>query len=545
MTRWCDARSSLFRGLRASAALAAGLLTSAGALAGSRPAPAQSQPSIVPQRIARPAGSPPEVSAYALRVADSLPPYAPRSRVTGTLRLWGHGSPKHDFMGNLLRRWEADFHRYQPGVRIVDDMYGTASAVGALYTGAGDLAILGEEVSPAAEKAFERERHYAPTILEIATGSVDVNYYDYAHMVFVNRANPLSRITLPQLARILGAAPAGGRPRPIRTWGELGVGGAWEARRIQPYSWRFDQDFGLFLRARVLGGSNRFNPDVRQFITYDRPDGTIDDRGEQILQALARDPDGIAISNIRFANPSVKMLALAATSSGPYVLPSVRTLISRQYPLTRIIPAVVDVPPGQAMAPAVAEFLRFILSRDGQRALVEESGYLPLGPKYVRAELRELETLSRCRVPAGRCRPGSRDWHAQEPVSGPGRPLDGVIRVWGNPDFRTLGRKWAERFRASHPRDRVALHMTGNDTGMAGLYTGEADVALLGRAATDSEVQAFEWVFRHPPRCLEIPPVRVYFNSGPGAQPLARAFLHAIASRTGPGPEGHPCAAAR
>jgi phosphate transport system substrate-binding protein len=493
-----------------------------------------------------------------MKVATSLPAYRPRERVTGTIRLWGHGSPKHDFMGRLLQSWEREFHRYQPHVRIVDDLYGSASAVGALYTGAGDLAILGEEVSPAAERAFERERHYAPTVFEIATGSVDTNYYDYAHMVFVNRVNPLRRLDLQQLAGILGDGPSGGGSGPIRTWGQLGLEGAWAARKIQPYSWRFDQDFGLFLRARVLGGSDRWNRDVREFVTYDHPDGTVDDRGQQILQALAHDPDGIAISNIRFANPAVRIVELAATPSGPYVLPSIETLISQQYPLTRIIPAVVDVPPGQPIDPAMREFLRFILSRDGQRALVEDSGYLPLGPKYVRAQLRKLDELSRCRV-AGGCRPGSDQGRsltmlqAQELASGPGRPLDRTIRVWGNPDFLTLAQEWAKRFRASHPEDRIALHMTGSDTGIAGLYTGEADVALLGRAATDSELQAFEWVFRRPPTCVDIGqpptgtrtmaagghPLYVYLNSGPGAQVLAPVFLHYILSQSGSA--GHSC----
>ena len=499
---------------------------------------------------------------YALEVAESLPAYRPREPVSGIIRLWGHGSPKHDFMGKLLRRWEQDFHRYQPHVRIVADLYGSASAVGALYTGAGDLAILGEEVSPAAAKAFERERHYAPTVFEVATGSVDVNYYDYAHMVFVNTANPLDRLTIPQLARILGDPPRGSGAGPIRTWGELGLKGAWAARKIQPYSWRFDQDFGLFLRARVLGGSDRPNPGVHEFITYNRPDGSIDDRGEQILQALARDPAGIAISNIRFANPSVKLVSLAATASGPYVLPSVATLISQRYPLTRIIPAVVDLRPGQPIDPAVREFLRFILSRDGQTALVTESGYLPLGSKYVRAQLRKLDELSRCRAPSG-CHPGSLEDPAmatlqtQELASSPGHPLNGVIRVWGNPGFQTLARQWARNFRAGHPQDRIALHMTGSDTGMAGLYTGEADVALLGRPATDSELQAFEWVFRRPPACIEIPArgigvsgktprgrsLYIYRDSGPGAQPLAPVFLHDIL-RQGGG-SGHSCASTR
>ncbi|HEV7139097.1 MAG TPA: substrate-binding domain-containing protein [Steroidobacteraceae bacterium] len=506
------------------------------------------------------AADPPAASvAYAMKVAASLPAYRPHGQVTGTIRLWGHGSPKHDFLGKLLRSWETEFHRYQPHIRIVNDLYGSASAVGALYTGAGDLAILGEEVSPAAERAFERERHYAPTVFEAATGSVDVNYYDYAHTVFVNRANPLERITMAQLARILGDPPQAGGSGPIRTWGELGLEGQWTDRKIQPYSWRFDQDFGLFLRARVLGGSASWNPDVRQFVTYERPDGTIDDRGEQILQALARDPDGIAVSNIRFANSSVKIVELAATSSGPYVLPSVETLISQQYPLTRIIPAVLDLPPGRPIAPATREFLRFILSRDGQRALIEESGYLPLGPKYVRAQLRKLDELSRCRA-ANDCHSGARKGRAMTPLlkqelaSGPGHPLDGMIRVWGNPAFQALARRWAKRFRASHPKVRVAWHLTGSDVGMAGLYTGEADVALLGRPATDSELQAFEWVFRRPPTCIEMAApgmgvprkatrghsLYVYLNSGPAAQPLAPAFLHDIPSRGGS--SGHSCA---
>lgn len=495
-----------------------------------------------------PASGTPASSAYAMKVADSLPPYAPKEQVTGTIRLWGHGSPKHDFMGPLVHRWDEDFHRYQPHVTLINDMYGTASSVGALYTGAGDLAILGEEVSPTAENAFQRERHYPPTIFEIATGNVDVNYFDYAHMVFVNRVNPLGRLTVPQLARILGMPSPDAASGPIRTWGQLGLKGAWTDRKIQPYSWTFDQDFGLFLRDRVLG-DGPWNPQIRRFVTYNRPDGAIVDRGAQILAALARDPAGIAVSNSRFANPSVKIVKLAWTASGPYLLPNAQTLISQRYPLTRIIPAVVDVPPGQPLKPAIREFLRFILSRQGQRALLATSGYLPLGPKYIRDQLHELDELSRCRSSGG-CR-SSREstspttLRAQQLASGPGHPLDGVIRVWGNPRFQTLGQRWAERFRASHPQDRFDFHMTGSDTGMAGLYTGEADIALLGRPATTSELQAFEWVFRHPPKCIEITLrgtqapsqstalLYAYQNSGRGTQPLAMTFLQYSLSQSG------------
>ena len=97
------------------------------------------------------------------------------------------------------------------------------------------------------------------------------------------------------------------------------------------------------------------------------------------------------------------------------------------------------------------EFLRFILSRDGQRALVAQSGYLPLGSKYVRAQLRKLDELSRCRAASG-CGPGSRQERVmtalqrQELASSPGHPPGGLIRVWGNPGFQPLAQRWAQLF---------------------------------------------------------------------------------------------------
>ena len=427
----------------------------------------------------------------------ALPPYRPAAEVGGTIRLWGHGSPKHDFMGKLVHRWTALFHRYQPAVKIVDQMYGTASAIGALYTGAGDIAILGEEISPAAAAAFRRERHYAPVRIDIATGSVDANYFDYAQMIFVNHANPIRRLTLAQLDAVFGAEHRRG-PRNIRTWGGLGLGEDWTNRRIQPLAWKADEDFGLFFSHRVLEDSHRWNPATREFVTRVGPGGVVSDRGRQILDALDRDRTGIAVSNVRFADPQVKVVALAVDAAGPYVCPTPANLIAQRYPLTRVIPAFIDVPPGGAARPAVREFLKFILSREGQQAIVEDSGYLPLGASTVRAQLATLR-----RVGDGGDDGGGAGAPRQA-ASAPTAPTGRRIRVWGNPALRRVGQRWAQGFRAGHPHVRVLLHLTGSDTAMAGLYTGKADVALLGRAATDSEIKAFEWIFHRPPARVRI-----------------------------------------
>ena len=331
------------------------------------------------------------VGAADLEVAfvDSLSLYAPAGKVSGTIRLWGHGSPKHDFMGRIMDAWITGFAKYQPDVKFENHMYGTASAIGALYSGAGDIAILGEEISPAAATAFEREKHYAPTGIQIATGSLDVNFFDYAHMIFVQKDNPIKGLTLAQLDAVFGAEHRRG-PRNIRTWGELGLTGEWAGRRIQPYGWQVDVDFALFFREAVLEGSHRWNTDLKEFVHVPRPDGTQYDHGQQILDRLAKNPAGIAISNVRYANPDVRPLPLARNEGEPYYEPTRANLIAQTYPLVRIIPAYIDVPPGQPIDPKVREFLRYILSREGQQALVHDSDYLPLGADINRRQREKL-----------------------------------------------------------------------------------------------------------------------------------------------------------
>ncbi len=320
-----------------------------------------------------------------------LPHYAPAEKVSGTIRIWGHGSFKHDFMGGLVAKWLEGFNRFQPDVKLENRMYGTASAIGALLAGAADIALLGEEISPAAAVAFARAKGYPPTGIQVATGSLDVNFFDYAHMIFVHRDNPLAHLSLRQLDAIFGAEHRRGAPKNIRTWGELGLTGEWANKKIQPYGWKVDEDFALFFSEAVLENSHRWNTDLKEFVHVTRPDGTQYDHGEQILDALARDRFGIAISNVRYTNPSVKALALGTGDAGPFYPPTPANLIAQTYPLVRIIPAFIDRAPGQPVDPKVREFLRYLLSREGQQAILDESNYLPLGAEAIRAQLAKLQ----------------------------------------------------------------------------------------------------------------------------------------------------------
>ena len=327
--------------------------------------------------------------SYEARLVAGMAPYVPQAPVGGTISIWGHGNRQLPWMENLVRLWEQGIRQFHPRLSIDYHMVGTSSGIPSLFTGVGDVAILGEEILPRAAAAFERFKGYRPLGVEIATGSFDIRNFDYAQMVFVHRRNPLERMTLVELDGILGEEHRRGGLN-IRTWEALGVGGPWHGRRITPYSWAIDDSFGFYLQQAVLGGSHRWNCDLREFVHNIYPDGSIYDHGQQILDALAKDPFGIAVSNARYAGPDVKPLALAVDRNGPFVQASKRTLIDSSYPLARTIPAVVDRPPGMQVAPAPREFLRFVLSREGQAAINRDGRYLPLSPDLVRAQLSAL-----------------------------------------------------------------------------------------------------------------------------------------------------------
>src|SRR4030088_557231 len=81
------------------------------------------------------------LSAAGRAAENNLPPaYVPQRQVTGRIVIWGHGSFGNttDFIESLTRSWEAGFGKVQPGVTFENRLYGTASAIGALYTRTGD-----------------------------------------------------------------------------------------------------------------------------------------------------------------------------------------------------------------------------------------------------------------------------------------------------------------------------------------------------------------------------------------------------------------------
>jgi phosphate transport system substrate-binding protein len=320
----------------------------------------------------------------------SLPEYKPGQTASGTIRIWGHGAYGHDFIQTLVTKWEDGFRRYQPGVHFDNKLYGTASAMGALYAGAGDLALLGREIWPGEITAFQEVFHYPPTGVEILTGSYDVRNKDFALIVYTHKDNPLSKLSLEQVDAVFGCEHRRG-PKNIRTWGELGLKGEWADKPIRVYGFGISRGFSYFFEQTVFKGSSKWNPEMAEFSDEKQADGSLLDAGKRVLDALAKDPYGIAYSSALYANHAVKPLALAAEAGAPAVAPGKETVQDRSYPLTRAIPMFLNRHPGQPVDPKIREFLRYILSRQGQQPVLEDKGYLPLTGKLAKTERTKLD----------------------------------------------------------------------------------------------------------------------------------------------------------
>lgn len=297
----------------------------------------------------------------------AIPAYGSSRPISGLIRVWG--SPQ---MNDLLNIEEAAFRREQPRVRFEVSLKSTLTAVAGVYTGRADIGLLGREIWPSEAGAFRAITGRMPTVIEVATGSYDVPKATFALMIFVNRVNPIQSLSLEQLSRIFGMDAASVAP----TWGTLGLLGAWGQRPIHLYGFARENDKAQIFRKLVLTDDKEWSCALHEF--SDSKGASPMDAGEQITRAVAADPEGIGISNVHYAVPGVREVAIASTETAAPVSPSRSTVTDRSYPLTRAVYVIFDGSAQAASSPAVREFLRFVLSRQGQRAVEREGSYLPL-----------------------------------------------------------------------------------------------------------------------------------------------------------------------
>jgi phosphate transport system substrate-binding protein len=110
-----------------------------------------------------------------------------------------------------------------------------------------------------------------------------------------------------------------------------------------------------------------------------------------VLTSLAHDPVGIAFAPAVPGNQGVKQVELAADEHGPFYALTAETVAARTYPLARLVTVALDREPGKPIDPKVKEFLRYVLSQEGQDVIARDQAYIPLSARGARQQLERLE----------------------------------------------------------------------------------------------------------------------------------------------------------
>jgi phosphate transport system substrate-binding protein len=311
-----------------------------------------------------------------------MPEYRPAAPLKGVVRVMGN-----NHMETLMHLWEESFHRYHPDVIFQNKYLGTANAIAGLYLETADVALMGREIFPIEDVAYRKAFPSGALDVAVATASYNVPLETFAFAIFVNRTNPLEKITLRQLDAIFGCERKLGAPAPIRTWGDLGLTGEWAARPIQLHGYEIPTGLGYFFQTKVLGGSHKWNCGLNEYANEYASDGKLlANAGDRIVRAIESDPVAIGFCGFGHIASGVKALALSE-NDGPYVTLDRKNVESRIYPLTRTVYFFVNRQPSN---PAVTEFLRYVLSGAGQREVARQNVYLPLPAGFVRTELAKL-----------------------------------------------------------------------------------------------------------------------------------------------------------
>ena len=183
----------------------------------------------------------------------------------------------------------------------------------------------------------------------------------------------------------------GAKRENIRTWGQLGLTGEWADKPINVYGLNLRYNNCDMFEHVVFHGGDKWNENLHEYANYVKRDGTLAIAAAELMKDLGKDRYGIGWSGIQNVTSETKPIALAPKEGGPYVTLTIDNVQNRTYPLAFEMFFYINRKPGTPIDPKVKEFLRYVLSREGQDAVQRDGKYLPLTADVVRTALASLE----------------------------------------------------------------------------------------------------------------------------------------------------------
>jgi len=282
-------------------------------------------------------------------LSDALPSYDFLGGLTGKITSIGASTTT-----NVVARIAAKFRRMYPDVTLQVTTSAIKIGPSALLEGRADLVPMSRPLTPEEVQSFTKKYGYPPTEIKVAADAL---------AIYVEKGNPVPGLTLGQLDGIFSRTQRRGLS-PIEMWGQIGLTAEWADRRITLYGYGpYDGAHQIFKQQVLQGGEFRLSLRV-------------EGGGSSIAQGVAADPRAIGFASIFFACKRVRSVPLAG-ADGQFYVPTEENVHSHRYPLSRFLYICVNKPPRQPLDGPAAEFLRFLLSREGQQ-IVADGGNIPL-----------------------------------------------------------------------------------------------------------------------------------------------------------------------
>jgi len=301
-------------------------------------------------------------SIASAEIDPNLPSYEKASGVSGNISSVGS-----DTLANLMTLWAEDFKRNYPNVNIQIQAAGSSTAPPGLTEGTSNLGPMSRKMKDKEREAFEKRYGYKPTAIPVAIDAL---------AVFVNKDNPIKGMNIAELDAVFSSTRKCGLDNDAKTWGDLGVQGALANKSFQLFGRNsVSGTYGYFKKKALCKGDYKNN-------VNEQPGSA------SVVQGVSESINSIGYSGIGYKTASVRALPLAKKGD-KYVEATPANAVTGKYPLSRFLYVYVNKAPNKALDPITAEFVKLMLSKQGQEVVLKD-GYVPLPAKVVEKQFKAL-----------------------------------------------------------------------------------------------------------------------------------------------------------
>lgn len=299
-----------------------------------------------------------------IKVDANIKSYTKAGGVSGNLSSIGS-----DTMNNLMTYWAEGFNKVYPNVKIQIEGKGSTTAPPALISGTAQIGPMSRAMKPTEIDAFEKKYGYKPTAIRTALDAL---------AIYVNKDNPLKGLSLPQADAIFSKTRKGGYKADVQTWDQLGLTGEWAKRPISLYGRNSASGtYGYFKEHALYKGD--FKDTVKE-----QPGSA------SVVQGITEDRYAIGYSGIGYTTSGIRAIPLSFKEGEPYKNAEIKNVMNGSYPMARFLYVYINKKPGQPLDPLIQEFIRFIMSKEGQDVVIKD-GFIPLPASVVQEELKKIE----------------------------------------------------------------------------------------------------------------------------------------------------------